>query len=940
MNKQRMKEIKSIIKQKEDIIKEAQQEIDDEIIPGAYGYDTKKVEELRNEINQQKADIEKLNKEYEKLENLPTRAKIEKEIKELKNKIKEMDEELKNNREQMKDSPFYAIPEEIQDLTNQKEKLKIELAKNEKIQSIMDEIDNLEKQAESLEIEIQELKHDRDENYKGAYFIPDEVIKEIQEKEKLLKDLKQKIKNKTEELWNMTERSEKKSEKKKENIKKKKFKDIEDFINSLEDTGKKIYSVNDININIDEAFKEFEERRQDMFDKYYGDKDLEAQYIARLQQYKSHIITKDFTYIDENGQEQKGKFKTVEDYDEKEYDENFLQLEEFKEKLERLTKYQAGDKLIYGDIDKDELNALVDIDKYYIETNNSSYNTHKESQKHLQTLGTYGEKTPYIPKVEGHKIRNILRGIPNAYFFIRNHTLAPLNKFVGTKIIAPIHSKLYPPEKVTSGPYRHKKTHRYEARKQYYRDQGYGFIRSRLMSIFKAEQGDIAVLAAGAYDIKESIKQKYVEQAKKAYELKRSQDNELIEKANIEKIREKISSIDSDEKKQILLEELERRENNLKEIQNELKEIKNRVTTQTVQTDAIDMKTHSIRNKKNVTRVITGVKALAYMGIRRFIGPKIEEFVNDNTRVLEWKQNGKTTIVEQDLIEKTNSTLDPEQIQNITIGDLLKVSKDKTGDFAVPDVGTDTFNQLDKIRGIAVEQPDGTILSLADGKGFDLSRFATGKIPEQFLDNAGNINLDTKYLDLIAAAKSQTGTPISAHDIINEINNLSKDGQKEAIKELFTKVHFSKSSIDSGIPLGWTSNADEYGPIIEGLMKDRTWNQISAVIPNATLETVENGKGDIVNMLLDAGLSAAAADMVYNNLRKTKTDVKDNKKKPRMYDEDYLLYDDVKPEDVMDGLGINKEQDKKKVLTEDPRSQKKDTSKDNNDKKERDDEER
>ena len=55
--------------------------------------------------------------------------------------------------------------------------------------------------------------------------------------------------------------------------------------------------------------------------------------------------------------------------------------------------------------------------------------------------------------------------------------------------------------------------------------------------------------------------------------------------------------------------------------------------TATRQTDAVDMDTHDIANKENVTRTVTGVKMLARFGIRKFIGPKLKEWLIERTKV-------------------------------------------------------------------------------------------------------------------------------------------------------------------------------------------------------------------------------------------------------------------------------------------------------------------
>lgn len=128
-------------------------------------------------------------------------------------------------------------------------------------------------------------------------------------------------------------------------------------------------------------------RKDDMYAKYYGNKDYLEEYRERAERHRLHE-----TEISENGI----NFKTIKDYPEKEEDEKFLLLEDYKPALERKTKYENGDNSIYVG-NADEIKQQYEKDKQYVETRNFTFNQHKNTQKDLETLGKYGEKMAYIP---------------------------------------------------------------------------------------------------------------------------------------------------------------------------------------------------------------------------------------------------------------------------------------------------------------------------------------------------------------------------------------------------------------------------------------------------------------------------------------------------------------------------------------------------------------
>ena len=383
---------------------------------------------------------------------------------------------------------------------------------------------------------------------------------------------------------------------------------------------------------------EYNARRTDMLDKYYGNADKKYEYAERMEYFKDHIVTKEFTFIGEDGKKHKGTYKTVKPYEGMENDQEFLQLEEYIERLERSTKYEAGDKTVYDDVrdSKGELRdpkVVMEEDKHYIETNNNAYNRLAMTHRNLMTLGKYGEKVNYGKFVEGQPVRNVLKAVGNVAKFIRNHTTAPISKFIGTYVVAPVYGAITKPKDNVAGLYSNKISHRYVARREYFAAQGKGYFSSRFNSIFNAKEGNKAILSAGAYDIQQSIRTKYQQIAEQDAVRKQTEfmSKSLDERiAMIEADMEKASDPENKARLEATLSDLRKAQEQVAQdaIKNERKTI-----DQTRQTDAVDNDVHDIANKENVTRVITGVKMLTRFGIRKFVGPKLKEWLVERTKV-------------------------------------------------------------------------------------------------------------------------------------------------------------------------------------------------------------------------------------------------------------------------------------------------------------------
>ena len=392
------------------------------------------------------------------------------------------------------------------------------------------------------------------------------------------------------------------------------------------------------------AKKEYISRRQDMLDKFYGNKAKGKEYSEKYKELQSHIKKMPFEYIDKDGNVQKSTYLAVEEYEGMEEALTFLQLEEYPERLKRLTKAEAGDLSVYKDVHvRNEDGKFIKLseenarkaDEQYIETNNNAYNKLVSTRDNLKTLGKYGEKVDYTKFQKGQPIRNFVRAAGNVAKFVRNHVTAPVNKFVGSKIISPIYGVTTGADKKVAGLYANKRTHRYVARREYFESQGKGYFSSRFNSIFNAKEGNKAILSAGAYDIQQSLIKKYTELAKQEAMKKQTEFASKSIEDKIEMIKKDLdkATVETDKVKlQATLADLEKAK---VQIARDRQLNEKTAITQTIQTDAVDISQHDIANKENVTRTITGIKLLSRLGIRKLVGPKIKEWLMEHTTKIE-----------------------------------------------------------------------------------------------------------------------------------------------------------------------------------------------------------------------------------------------------------------------------------------------------------------
>lgn len=669
--------------------------------------------------------------------------------------------------------------------------------------------------------------------------------------------------------------------------------------------------------DMEAAKKEYQTRKQDMVDKFYGNKEKAKMYSAAMATLKSHVVEKEFEFKDKNGKTQKAMYQTVESYEGMQADLELLQLEEYAERLERLTKAEAGDLSAYKSVKtRDAKGNIVELapeeaikaDKLYIETNNSAYNKLIATRENLKTLGKYGEKVPYSQFQKHQAVRNIFRAVGNAGKFVRNHVTAPINKFVGSKIVSPIYGKVTGADHKVKGLYSNKATHRYVARREYYQSQGKGFFTSRLNSIFRAKEGNKAILSAGAYDIYESIKQKYVQIGmQEAFDKK----TEFASKSMDEKIAMLQTEMEkvTDEKVKA---EFEARLADLEKAKVQIaadKAANQRVgAVQTAQTDAIDIRQHDKANKENVTRTITGVKIAARLGFTKLIGPKIKDWLLEHTTKTKTSVTSPTqeemesalgvsdkkwveTTYKQESVPVTETRLDSDvsmaEMMSSNAGKQVEGYYSVYGGEARPAMYNLTGNE--KITAIFESTGNGGT-GLSDVAGLKAPTLTDGTFAQELLDANGVLRQDVTMNQVLDAIGNGSIKPEDLSNVYVSVGDRYwtklSDLCQDMTKEVTVGTNLEKV-VDVAGHYEALSTAEKAQAVQEALKNPLNQAKINSlykttteIIPNERVVSVLGGLEKGGRVVGDALL----ADDVYENLRYTDSKLSASKSDPRRYD--------------------------------------------------------
>ncbi len=464
--------------------------------------------------------------------------------------------------------------------------------------------------------------------------------------------------------------------------------------------------------------------RQVMLQQYYGDREAESKRKKVFDRFKSHIVKKPIKVYDEDGKSRTIEVYTVEDYDTKAKDSDDLLLDGYQMRLERLSRAHQGDFTPYEreyrrlltngikeimqkyeemhqvnpqkaeefkssvmseitELKKEEskrraIQALIDRDTEFIETNNYGYNTRQNTQENLKTLGKYGEKSVRAQiSDEQSKLQKMGLHAMNALIELRNHTTAPVNRAVGTYVAAPIYRTLAraikpkyrepvsvngylitpmedmiaTSQKHSSGMFKNKPSHRYHARKDYFLQEESMKIQEKLndqkdeenkgddskpvkkvslgsllklaiiprvKAIVQYKEGNVAILNAGLHDIEEATQARRTQMKQRKLQIDNA--NRRIEQAEkeIDELIRLQKVIKDPTKKEQISKAIEVKQATKLIMEGRLAEAI-RTEIDSVQTDAISMSQHDKANKANITSIVKGVKTAGRVAIGVYI---------------------------------------------------------------------------------------------------------------------------------------------------------------------------------------------------------------------------------------------------------------------------------------------------------------------------------
>lgn len=624
-------------------------------------------------------------------------------------------------------------------------------------------------------------------------------------------------------------------------------------------------------LDLNSIKQEYQDMKNDMYAKYYGDKDYEKKYNEVAERFKNNEVE-----VTKNGI----TYKTIQDYLEKEDDERFLLLDEYKNSLERMSKYDAGDTSVYIGT-PDQISLQYEKDKEYIETRNHTFDQHKNTQKDLATLGKYGETLPYIQKQQG-LVRNGIRAVANAGIFARN-IVAPVYRTIGKYVAQPLHRM------ITGGkdasPYRNNPYHRFVARRDYFKanaaqnDQVIGknhpiknYVMSNVNAVLKYKVGNEKVLNAGTYDIQNNLKKKEIQKIGISfYSGKKSElERQILALENSINANGNAKNIDDARNA------LARKRKVLSDIDKIIVTASTTGKITTIQTDAVSQTQHDIASKEVNTYRVAAIKGVTKFIGRKFIGPKLKEWLLERSnKTISTEETYQTTIQ----VEK--EVQDPSTIVPITeerpdfdveVDDLISRSKDKT------------VKMYRSVSGGNSGEIDYTINGdeICSGIHFqDGSKWGTGfsdnvpimtdhTWPTEFLDANNNLRTDITF--------NQIATAISEGKVSEEVlDNLTIQIKGKGwvyADELFEGV---------------TKEVQVGEKIIEGAkhidlvpeIVDRTRTVYQTVTDQKIMDALNK-----LGVSLDAIYGVDAAHNAAEILRKTNSDEKNNKKTPREYDYD------------------------------------------------------
>ncbi len=634
-------------------------------------------------------------------------------------------------------------------------------------------------------------------------------------------------------------------------------------------------------VDSDRISEEYKRRKNDMYAKFYGDRGYQREYMQRSARFRSHEIetTDNISGI---------TYRTIEDYDEREEDEKFLLLDKYAECLERLTRHEAGDTSVYTGT-ADQINTAMQKDRDYVETRNHTFDQHRNTQRDLATLGKYGERVAYIPKQNGI-IRNIGRVVGNIGIFLRN-AVSPIYRGIGRYIAQPVHRIITRGREAS--PYRNNLYHRMVARRDYFAEvnsrtnPGHPIrnaVKTRADAIFRASEGNEAVLRAGASDIRDNI-------------LNQERERNLINSCNsrvnalntqIRDLEQEIAQRPNAKNKADVQKAIEKKKDKVAELQKEI-ESRKRTVEGDIQTDAISDEQHAIASKEVNTMRVTAIKGVAKGLAVRYVGPKIHEWLLERGKVVKPTQvTIETPETKTRWVDTTYRTENVPVYEDMidtgrNMRDIIGANKGKkvTGFYSVYGgerrPATYTLSGNEKITAIFQAQGKGGT-GLSDKIGLRAPTLTDRTFSSNLLTSKGLLNQEATVDELIQALNTGTVDASNLGDLYVSVGD-----------RYWTKLSDLLGSVSKKVQVG-----EEARKVVDvaGHYEDYT-EMVKKVID--TTEVVTNpAVVRAANIGARAGEGAVMIDGVLDvaeNLRKTTTEVKSNKKKPRKYEFDEEVED-------------------------------------------------
>ena len=661
--------------------------------------------------------------------------------------------------------------------------------------------------------------------------------------------------------------------------------------------------------------------RQTMLQQFYGDRAAEAKRIKTFDRFKSHVAKKTIDTYHEDGTKRKIEVYTIEDYPGKEQDSDELLLDGYQTRLERLSRAHQKDFSPYErefkrlkttsikeimlkyeemhklnpeeaenfkktametvadfnspDFKKAAIQALIDQDTEFIETNNYTYNSRQNTAENLKTLGKDGEKSvkAQISDEQSFAQKFGLKAM-NTMITIKNHTKAPVNKAVGTWVASPIYRALMgvkqakskgpvsvdgylitpmedmlaTSQKHSRGMFKNKPSHIYHARKDYFIEEEKRALAQkmqeekndgkeprvtvgsliklaivpRVKAITGYKEGNVAILNAGLHDLEEATVERNSQMAHKRHRIINSMKRIASYDKEIEDLNSLLRITKDPVEKEKIEATIKQRELWRGKLEGRLIETE-RTEIDSVSTDAVSMSQHDKANKANMTTVVRGFKTAARIAAGAYISKYLYQEVLKKGKTPDTSKWIPPEEIEKEVTEtitKTVPGMDKADVGNITLEDIY----DKGSGLLTYDAygGNQIVDKTSYFRGLAFEY-QGKLFSGSDGKGFDPTVLTDVKI-DQVIDK------DTTLVSLVQEVlQDKLGKQFTP----DQVNDLIASGQ-------ISGFDIWRSTSETGIPMGWL-NASE---IVPNIISSGS-HKITEEVTRTVIETIP-GRWEII----------------------------------------------------------------------------------------------